>query len=491
MSKFNQQKTGTKISTKENGTGYTKTPELELAQLLITSTLAGDKFYETEEETINRLKNLYNECNKKDITFFPKASIFARDKYHLRSISHLCSAIIADGINNGVYNNINTTSENGKSFLRNYFNKVIFRADDMAEAISAYFNMTDNKKLPHAMVRGFSDAQASYDEYTYAKYRLEGKEVSMVDVVRLTHPKVTEKNKVALEKLIQGNLKNTNTWEATVSNAGKSENKETATADAWAKFLNKDEKIEYMALLRNLNNILKVGNDELNKKAAELLCNEKLVKRSKVLPFRYLVAWKNLIKAPKCIMMALNKAAEISLSNVPKFSGKTCVIVDDSGSMSCGQVLQSINYFTIAMMFAAVLYKSNDADLVLFSDNARYKNLNPADSVITLATSLHPYGGWTNLPSAFEVLDKKYDRIIILSDFQTMGSSNTALGAYKRKFHCDPFVYSFDLSGYRASALPQGKSIPISGFSENSFDVMEKTEIDKNALVNEIKAIQI
>ena len=223
------------------------------------------------------------------------------------------------------------------------------------------------------------------------------------------------------------------------------------------------------------------------------MCNEKLIKRSKVLPFRFLTAWKALpFDAPRKIQVALNKAADIAVSNVPEFKGKTCVIIDESGSMECGATgNNSITYFDIAMMYGASLFKSNDADVILFSESAWYEKWNPADSVISLATKRSANGGWTRLDRAFNKLDKAYDRIVVLSDMQTAGSANGTFDNYKRKYNCDPYVYSFDLSGYKASAFPEGKVIPIGGFSEQAFDVMQKTEIDKNALINEVRAIEL
>ena len=495
MSKFNSTKIGTKTTTYEGGVGYTKTPELELVQLLINSMLAGSKFYESEADTVKRLQELYTACNKKDITFFPKAAIYARDNFRLRSISHLCSAIVAKGIKDGVYTGYDRKDR--RSFLRNYFKKVVLRADDITESISAYKNIAGIEgkiRLPHAMVRGFSDNQATWDEYTYAKYRQEDKDINMMDAVRMTHTKVTDKNKSALEKLVSGTLRNETTWEATVSKAGKAENKEEAKKNAWKAFLDKGERIEYFALLRNLNNIIAEKDKELISKAAELLCNEKLIKRSMVLPFRFLTAWKALsYDAPRAIQTALNKAADISLSNVPIFSGKTCVIIDESGSMECGRVTgnDSIHPFDIAMMYGASLFKSNDADVMLFSGSAWYEKWNPTDSVISLATKQEATGGWTRLGEAFKKLDKAYDRLIILSDMQTAGDANREFNAYRKKFNCDPYVYSFDLTGYKASIMPQGKLIQIGGFSEQAFDVMAKTEIDKNALINEVKAIEL
>lgn len=494
MSKFNSVKEGTKTTTYEGGVGYTKKPEVELVSLLITSMMANSKFYESEDELVDRLNNLYVECNKNDLTFFPKAAIYARKNFGLRSISHICSAIIAKGIKDGVYTDYNRL--NKRSFLRNYFNKVVNRADDITEAISAYKNYTGisgKVRLPHAMVRGFSDNQATWDEYIYAKYRQADKEISMMDAVRMCHTKVTDKNKSALEKLVNGTLRNSSTWEATVSKAGKAEDKKQAKKDAWKAFLDKGEKIEYFALLRNLNNIVAEHDKNLTAKAAELLCNEKLIKRSMVLPFRFLTAWRALENdTPRSILTALNKAADISLSNVPKFDGKTCVIVDESGSMDCYVTGNgSTSYFDIAMMYAAALYKSNDSDIVLFSGNAWYEKFNPTDSVLSIATKKESTGGWTRLDEAFKTLNKAYDRIIILSDMQTAGSANMALEKYKRKYECDPFIYSFDLSSYKASCFPQGKTILIGGFSDQAFDVMQKTEMDKNALINAVKEIEL
>ena len=108
-----------------------------------------------------------------------------------------------------------------------------------------------------------------------------------------------------------------------------------------------------------------------------------------------------------------------------------------------------------------------------------------------MATNRSTNGGWTRLDEAFKKLDKAYDRLIILSDMQTAGDANAEFNAYRKKFNCDPYVYSFDLAGYKASIMPQGKLIQIGGFSEQAFDVMAKTEIDKNALINEVRAIEL
>ena len=86
---------------------------------------------------------------------------------------------------------------------------------------------------------------------------------------------------------------------------------------------------------------------------------------------------------------------------------------------------------------------------------------------------------------------KTFDSKFSLDADIAAGDANREFNAYKKRFSCDPYVYSFDLTGYKASIMPQGKLIQIGGFSEQAFDVMAKTEIDKNALINEVRAIEL
>jgi hypothetical protein len=62
---------------------------------------------------------------------------------------------------------------------------------------------------------------------------------------------------------------------------------------------------------------------------------------------------------------------------------------------------------------------------------------------------------------------------------------------YKKKYNCNPFIYSFDLQGYGTLQFPESKVFCLTGFSEKIFDIMKLLEQDKNALINEIEKIEI
>ena len=186
---------------------------------------------------------------------------------------------------------------------------------------------------------------------------------------------------------------------------------------------------------------------------------------------------------------ALNKAIDLSTSNVPKFDGDTLIALDESGSMN-GQPQES------GSLFAAILYKVNNADLIMFDSLARYVTLNPADSTLTLAQKLKDehQGGGTDLGSIFDEANRKYDRIIILSDMQGWvgyDAPTSELSDYKNRVGANPRIYSFDLQGYGTLQFPEENIFAIAGFSEKIFDVMKLLEQDKNALIAEIEKVEL
>jgi len=257
------------------------------------------------------------------------------------------------------------------------------------------------------------------------------------------------------------------------------EEKINLKATAWKELLS-DNKLGYFALLRNLKNILKQSPESLDM-ALEQLVDEDEIKHSLVLPFRFVTAYNEIKKEcnSRNIIIALNKAIDISLNNIPVYNGKTLVALDVSGSME-GKPAE------IGSLFAAALVKSNDADLILFSDDAIYKNINPMDSVMSIAENICFTYGETNMHAIFDIADKKYDRIIILSDMQGWVGYSTPIRnyeLYKKRTGADPYIYSFDLQGYGTIQLPENKICLLTGFNEKIFDLMKILETDKNALI--------
>jgi len=484
MAKFNSTKVSAVEATKTvnlaGGEAYAQSAKLEFVSHLLTS-FVGNQFYRTESEGIKTLKALIS--NIDDNKFLAKAAIFARNEYGMRSVTHIVAAELAKKVK-------------GESWTKDFFNKVVFRPDDMTE-ILAYYMSKYGKPVPNSLKKGLAKAFEKFDAYQIGKYRKENGDIALVDVVNIVHPKASP----IITSLVKGELKSTETWEAKLSKAGQDaaakseagESLEEVLADtkkeAWTEMIT-SRKIGYFALLKNLRNILQSAPGVIDE-ACAMLVEEKLIKNSKVLPFRFTTAMREIeslgIDGVRKVVMAINKAIDISLSNVPKLAGKTLIVVDASGSMQ-GKPIE------IASLFASVLYKATDSDLMLFSNNANYVSPNPADSTMTIADGIQRVaeGGGTNFHAIFQTANKKYDRIIILSDMQGwVGyySPKAEAQAYQKQYSVTPYIYSWDLAGQGTMQFPERNVIALAGFSDKVFDIMGMVETDKNALIKRIEEI--
>ena len=480
MSKFNVKSPGTKVVNLAGGQAYSQSPELELVSILLTS-FAQDQFYQKESDIYKRLGSLIQDC---DPEFVAKAAVYARTQFGMRSISHVVASDLAKRLG-------------GKPWAKEFYNKIVHRVDDMGEILA--YHMNKNGKVTNPMKKGFATAFERFDKYALAKYKGEGKGMKLIDVVNIVHPVPVENNAEAIRALVKGELKSFDTWESELTKAGQEakteEEKEELKKDVWVKLI-REKKIKYFALLRNLRNIIEQA-PEIITEALELLVDEKSIKKSLVLPFRYLSAYRAINelsdgKIVRTVLMAINKALDISVSNVPKFDGETLVVLDTSSSMTQNRNKEGMTPAEIGALFAAVLVKANNCDFLTFDEVARYVNMNPMDSTITLAGALRFPGGGTNFHTIFRAANKPYDRIIILSDMQGWIGHTTPSGTFnewKTRYKCNPFLYSFDLQNYGSMQFPEQNVFCLAGFSDKVFDIMRLLEKDKHALINEIKKI--
>lgn len=459
------------------GQAFVQSPKMQLASLLLTS-FAQDQFYRDAKQAFNDLNQL---LAKVEPEFAAKAAVYARTAFGMRSITHLLAAEL------GMY-------ASGKAWAKGFYEKVVIRPDDMTE-IMALMLAQNGAKLPNALRKGFAKAFAKFDGYQLAKYRGEGKTVKLVDVVNLVRPVPVTRNAEALRRLVEGTLRSTGTWEAKLTEAGRTAETDAEKAElkteAWAELIG-GRKIGYFALLRNLRNIAEQA-PELIPAACELLTDRRLIEKSLVLPFRFTTAMEAVqtadIADKRPILKALNRAVDLATANVPVLPGKTLVVLDDSGSMM-GKPIQ------IGSLFAAVLFRSNDADLMRFSDSASYVRQNPDNPVMTIAEYLvkNARASGTNFNAIFETAKRKYDRIVILSDMQGWmggGAPTKTFATYKARTGADPFIYSFDLQGYGSLQFPEQKVFTLAGFSEKVFDLMAMLERDPAALVKEIEQVEL
>ena len=485
MALFNLQKNRkNKTVNRAGGQAYVQSPKMELVSILLTS-FAQDQFYRSTNATFDELIKL---MSKVDPAFAAKAGVYARTKFGMRSITHLLAAELS-------------AYASGQPWAKSFYNKIVYRPDDMLEIVACYYSK-GGKTLPNAMKKGFAQAFNKFDAYQLAKYRGERKDVKLVDLVNLVHPTPTKRNEKALQALIEGTLKSENTWEAKLTRAGQQAKtkveKEKLKSEAWRTLI-KENKIGYFALLRNLRNIADQA-PELTKDVIRMLKDPNRIRKSLVLPFRYLTAIdalkENDARLNRKLIKACNDALEIALDNVPRFEGSTLVVLDDSGSMTWSKGKDGRTPIQIGAIFAAMLYKTNDADLMRFSDGASYVTPYQGDSAVGIAEQLiqRAKSGGTNFHAIFNKAEQAYDRIIILSDMQGwIGhyAPTQAYKEYKERFKTNPYIYSFDLQGYGSLQFPENNVFCLAGFSEKVFDIMKLLETDRRALINEIENIEL
>lgn len=186
------------------------------------------------------------------------------------------------------------------------------------------------------------------------------------------------------------------------------------------------------------------------------------------------------------VTVALSQALDLALGNVPKLP-KTLIAIDESGSMEGKQS-------KIASQFGAILVKTNlDADLLTFAEGARYQNINPLDSTMTIARNISFEGGGTNFSTIFGVAKNGYERIIILSDMQGWLEDynlRSKVAEYK-KLNPEVKIYSWDLRNSGAMQFPENNVYSLAGWSDKVFDIIKMLETDKKSLLNEIEKIEL
>lgn len=550
-----------KATTHQGGVGYTQKPEIELVGIL--STGMGNSFYESEGEREKRFKQLIDQIAKKDKVFAAKAMIYARTVFGQRSVSHFGSVELIPHLQ-------------GDSLGKRYFSKrdkkakrggIVYRLDDMTEILGAYFAKNGaDAPIPNSIKKGFKDAIENADAYELAKYQMKGRSVSLVDIVNLVHPKETEKNGTvdidretylkatkgtkyevpegqeidevlrvpALRALVLGILKQFNTVEDKNTEAGKEVAEKVKsgeiTKEQADKELNekktenfgeliKTKKIGYLALLRNLRNIIKTGETELLDEACELLVEPKFIRKSLVWPHQIDLALEVMLtefsgRQLQKVAKALGDAYELSIPNLQELlpEGKTAVVFDSSGSMQGNRRLpinakQTINSSPAekAALIAATFAKGVGGDVYHFADNAReITGWNPNDSINTLKREFLSHNGevgyGTNFASSIELMEragKQYDRIVIVSDCQDGygwyggGNIEDRLKTYAKKFG-HPYVYIIDVTGYAVvSGKPGQRVFRMQGYTQDIYEKIPQVEINPQVVIDEINAIEI
>lgn len=496
---------------------------IELLHMLNTLKLDANTFYESTDESINRLIYLVDTCASQDPYSTCQIIIWSRVKgTGLRTINNISSLLISKHLSKKEY------AKRFYSLWDKKANKggVIFRADDMYE-IASIAKATSNK-LSSAIKKGFKFNLEKLDSYSLLKYKKKIK-----DLINLTHPNPllskalvdtqdTEGNFITiptLEAIIKNYKVSANTWEVNNAEAGQMVSKalkegkisqeeakeiySKAALSNWKELL-ENNKLPILAALRNLRSILsQEPDDEVITLLVELITNTKLILEGKILPLQFDIAKDMVVslnnKQSRIIVKALEDSYLAALPNLSHLlTGNTLVIVDASGSMRWNSITKNKsaqNCIDKAALLGATIAKASNSDLVIFGNKALYLNYSTNDSIFNISDEIKKYDlGGTNLSTAFDLItndNRKYDRIFIFSDNEVnMGNTYKSYTNYIDKL-ANPYIYSVDLGANGTDVIRGTKIKSLCGYSMSIFEEISKLEFNAIDHLEEVKKIEL
>ena len=363
-------------------------PRIDAEQMLRRSVLScllwENEFYEDGETIADRISEY---AGKVRPSVLANLAIEARSHFNLRHVPLLLLCELA---------------KTGGPIVSDTIAKTIQRADELTELLAVYWR-NGKRPLPAQIKKGLAKAFCGFSEYQLAKYNRDNA-IKLRDVLFLTHAKPKDAEQADVwKRLIDGTLESPDTWEVNLS--GGANKRETFER------LLKEQKLGYLALLRNLRNMAEAGVDP------GLIRDAIIARRGakRVLPFRYIAA------ARACPRMepAIDRALSEAISEIPPFHGKTAILVDVSGSMN--SALSNRSDMT-RMDAAAALGAIVPGDVRLFTFSYQIVEVPPrrgmagVDAIIR--SQLHR---GTFLGAAIEVInrDVAYDRLIVITDEQS------------------------------------------------------------------------
>ena len=473
MSKFNEKNLGVQpTEINEMGEMAFKLSEKEELVSTVMTTFLQDAYYENESEVTKRILAL---IDKVDPLFAAKLAIYARNDGKLRSVTHLIAAYIAHMIS-------------GQEWGKRFYNKIVIRPDDISEIVACYaaLNGQDQKnisKIPNSIKKGFKEALERFDAYQIDKYKMERRNISMVDLVNIFHPHGTQKNAEAYRRLMKGeslkDLYDSKILEKEMSEAGQKTKgmseaeKNEAKKQAIREVLNGIKGMPYMNLIRNLRNIMIYAPGSVTEACRQLTIEQKVL-NSRLLPFRFATAYAEIEKMrfsdvksessttgiafesdvlngicdeaefnnnKKKVLNALEDALQIACQNIPKLEGNVAILVDHSGSVrgdggghSRVSAFSATTRAMIGNLFGSmVAYRQDNVYFGLFGDRLINVPIDRNKKMLDFNRESYDLGAKCGGATETGIYDflrmvvkekKKIDNVVVFSDCQ-IGTADT------------------------------------------------------------------
>lgn len=494
MAKFNLSNQGVNRTVTYEGASAFKTPNAkeDLVRKVLTTFFGEPKFYGKVQDQTKELVEAIRNMSRKDPKFMRNLAIYARNVLNLRSVTHVIMAELSAQIES-------------KPFVRETMREVIIRPDDMTETL-AYYLVTHGKPIPNSLKKGLADVFPKFDEYQLQKYNRE-QAVRLKDVLCVSHPRPATIDESDLwKRLLEDELKTPYTWETVLSAKGN-------TKEVWEELIDSG-KVGYMALLRNLRNILNANPKNINQVFSTLADRNKVL-RSRQLPFRFYSAYREIEKIgsfnTEQALQALDIAIGYSTENIEKLQGKTILSADGSASMTWSKPSErsTVTCGEIAGLLMSIAQHSCEAAITsTFSNSFEILPLNRQSGILnnTQKVVKEMQGGATNMFLIFQWLLKNnvfVDRIIIVSDDQAHsdfsgnrsyynepGNSRQSFENYKAKVNPNVWLHILDTAGYGRQQFLGENINYITGWSEKALAFIPLAEKGINTMVKYIENLR-
>lgn len=426
------------------------------------------------------VEKIQRAADKAPVEFVAKLAIWTRTVANLRSVSH----VLANNV-------ISRTAGRGVPYLRDMFDRIFVRPDDMTEVVALAQKTHPGLKLTNALRRAIKQSLESdkWTDWQIARYDGENKDVKLRDLVKLTHPRRDFK------ALIEGTMVRPTTTFESQRASGKS---------ALQAMREMPGRLPVMATLKNLKAIIE--DSSFSEADFVRICdsfeNADAVRKSRILPlriFQAMEAIKGFKVAPVYAKRWANAVNNLYSNSYWPFENykNVVVVVDASGSMgSSGNAHKPID---VAKALAASASRNSTTRLVAFDSNVRNKGLvsSPYEALIALQSEGH--GGATYANKVFESgLLEGADLVLFLTDMQlytsgySWGGSGDVKGTTKaflqRNKNTNVVFWNLSCHVTARPVVKDSRAIEVMGYSDAFYSVLDRMLRDPMAVVNEIES---
>jgi 60 kDa SS-A/Ro ribonucleoprotein len=493
------------------GQAYRMSDKAALAQYAMTGCFNGT-YYASDKDQLKKVMEL---ASKVSPEFLAKLAVYSRQKGLMKDMPAVLAAVVASRQPELLGKIFPKVVDNPK-MLRNFVQ--VIRSNVAGRKSFG----TRPKKLIQKYLESLTDEQLFKADV--------GNDPSLQDIIKLVHPKPSNKNRNAMYAYLldkeynKGDLCELARQFEAFKKDMKGEIPDVPfqmltalplTSDHWKKIA---EHATWTQIRMNLNTFARHGVFEDSKMVSSLadkLADPAQVRRAKVFPYQLFTSFKNIdATVPTKLNIALQKAAEVACENIPEINGKVYVMVDVSGSMGlpvtgyrAGGVSSKMRCVDVAaLVAAAILRKNPEAEVIPFDTSVHAAKMNPMDSIMTNAAYLAKFGGGgTNCSLPLEALNSrnaKGDLVIYVSDNESWVDSgrynSTATMAAWQKFKArnpKAKLVCIDIQpGMTTQAHDRPDILNVGGFSDQVFDVIARfLELgnDKELWVKTIEEVQL